>query len=182
MKQIDKKQAMILVLAAVILLGFGVFRYMPIIHKRMALKEQMDQQSVSMEQIQEYSRLLPELNLEKRQLEDKLKASSGKIPEGRQFATLWEQIAEVMNECQLQDQLVQPETEMKSDELCCIPLRIECTGSLDQIFAFFRKLENFDRLICFEDILLENSSELDAEIKLNARANVYYQPSNAGNS
>ena len=181
MKQIDKKQATILMLATVVLLGFGLFRYMPIVRKRMAMKKQLDSQSLSMEQIQEYSRLLPELNLQKRQLEEKLQTSAGKIPEGKQFAKLWQQIAEVMNECQLQDQLVQPETEMKSDELCCIPLRIECRGSLDQMFMFFQKLENFDRLVCFEDVQLENSSDLDAEIKLNAKANVYYKPSKAGN-
>ena len=182
MKQIDKKQAMILMLAAVVLLGFGLFRYMPIVRKRVALKEQMNHQSLSMEQIQEYSRLLPELNLQKRQLEEKLQASSGKIPEGKQFAKLWQQIAEVMNECQLQDQLVKPEAEMKSDELCSIPLRIKCKGSLDQMFMFFQKLEAFDRLLCFEDIRLENSSDLDAEIKLDAKANVYYQPSKVGDS
>ena len=182
MKQIDKKQAMILMLAAVVLLGFGLFRYMPIVRKRMAMKEQMNRQSLSMEQIQNYSRLLPELNQQKKQLEEKLQVSSGKIPEGKQIAQLWQQIAEVMNECKLQDQLVQPETEMKSDELCCIPLRIECKGSLDQMFMFFQMLEAFDRLICFENVQLEKNSDLDAEIKLNAKANIYYQPSNAGNS
>ena len=182
MKQIDKQQVTILILGAVVLFGFGLFRYMPIVRKRVALKEQMNHQSLSMEQIQEYSRLLPELNQQKRQLEDTIQTSSGKIPEGKQFARLWQQIAEVMNECKLQDQLVQPETEMKSDQLCCIPLRIECKGSLEQMFIFFQKLENFDRLISFEEVKLENSSDLDAEIKLNAKANVYYKPSKAGNS
>jgi Tfp pilus assembly protein PilO len=182
MKQIDKQQVTILILGAVVLLGFGLFRYMPIVRKRMAIKEQMNLQSLSMEQIQEYSRLLPELNQIKRQLEEKLQASSGKIPEGKQIAQLWQQIAEVMNECKLQDQLVQPEAEMQSDELNCIPLRIECRGSLEQMFTFFQKLEKFERLISFEDVQLENSRDFDAELKLNAKANVYYQPSKSGNS
>ena len=182
MKRMDKQQVTILILGAVILIGFGLFRYMPIVRKRMTLKEQMNQQSLSMEQIQEYSRLLPELSLQKRRLEEKLQASSGKIPEGKQFARLWQQIAEVMNECKLQDQLVQPAAEMKSDQVCCIPLRIECTGSLDQMFMFFQLLENFDRLICLEDVQLENSNDYDAKIKLSAKANVYYQPSKVGDS
>ncbi len=182
MKQVDKHQAVILVLGVVILTAFGVFRYMPIVNKKMAMNEQMAQQSLSMEQIQEYCRRLPELNLQKRALEEKRQEFLTKIPEGKQFAQLWQDIAEAMNECRLDDQLVQPGTEEKSEELCSIPLKIECRGTLEQIFAFLQKLEGFDRLVCFEEIQLENSSDFSAVVKLNATAKVYYQPEKGDNS
>jgi Tfp pilus assembly protein PilO len=175
MKQMDKQQITILVLGAILLAGFGMFRYMPIVHKKLELKEQMARQSVSMEQIQEYSRLLPELNQQKKQMEEKQRQVSGKIPQDKQFAQLWQQIAEAMNQCNLQDQLVQPAAEITSKEVCCIPLTIECQGTFDQVFKFFQLLENFDRLICFEDIQLENSDDFNAVLKLRARAQVYYQ-------
>ena len=121
MKRIDKQQLAILIVGAIILIGFGIFQYMPIVRQKLAIKEQMTQQSLSMEQIQECSRRLPELQQLKGQLTEQLQAESGKIPEGKQFAQLWQQIAQVMNECSLQNQLVQPAAEKKSEDLCCVP-------------------------------------------------------------
>lgn len=182
MKRIDRQQAIILIVGAIILIGFGIFRYIPIVRRKLEIREQMTRQSLSMEQYQTYIRRLPELRQQKRQLTEKLSRSEGKIPEGKQFAQLWRQIAEVMNECSLQDQLVQPAAEIQSDDLCCVPIKIECTGSLQQIFLFFRLLEDFDRLICFEEVQLENDKDLSAALKLNAKANVYYQPAKSGSS
>ena len=62
------------------------------------------------------------------------------------------------------------------------PLTIECTGTAEQIFTFFRMLENFDRLVCFEEVQMENDKDFGAMLKLNAKANVYYQPKKTGNS
>ncbi len=182
MKQVDKHQAIILVLAAVVMVAFGVFRYMPIVNKKIAMKEQMAQQSLPMEQIQEYSQRLPELKLQKKALEENQREYLTKIPEGKQFAQLWQHIAEAMNECRLEDQMVQPGIEEKSADVCCIPLKIECRGTLEQMFTFLQKLEKLDRLVCFEEIQLENSSDFSAVIKLNAKAKVYYQPEKADNS
>lgn len=182
MRQMDKQQVTILALAAMMLAGFGMFRYMPIVRSKLALKEQMEHQSLSTETIQDYSRRMPELALQKRQLQEKIRTNAGKIPEGKQFAQLWQQIAESMNACQLQDQLVQPASEKQSEDICCVPLKIECTGTLQQIFSFFQMLEEFDRLICFEDVQLENDKDFKAVLKLTAKANVYYQPSRTGSS
>ncbi|MBL7214459.1 MAG: type 4a pilus biogenesis protein PilO [Phycisphaerae bacterium] len=182
MKWMDKQQITILILGAIILIGFGVFQYVPIVRRKLALKEQMTRQSLSMDQIQDYSRRLPELHQQKKELEKELQLNSGKIPEGKQFAQLWQQIAEVMNECNLQKQLVQPAAEKISEDICCVPLKIECEGTLQQIFTFFQLLEGFDRLICFEEIQLENDKDFNAVLKLNAKANVYYQPQKTGSS
>lgn len=180
MKRIDKQQAAILIIGAVILIGFGMLRYMPIVRQKLALKEEMLRQSISMQEIREYSRRLPELKYQKSRLNEQLLSQSGRIPEGRQFARLWQQIAEVMNECNLQDQLIQPAEEKKSEDLCCVPLTIECKGTLEQIFTFFRMLEAFDRLICFEQVQLDNDKDFSALLKLNAKAYVYYRPLKTG--
>jgi hypothetical protein len=52
---------------------------------------------------------------------------------------------------------------------------------LEQLFAFFKAMENMDRLIRFEEVKFENDSDLNAVVKLNAKANVYYQPDDRGN-
>lgn len=182
MRPMDKHQFTILALAAIILIGFGVFRYVPIVRNKLALTEQMTHQSLSMDQIQDYYRRLPELAMQKRQLQAQIGKNVGKIPQGREYAQLWQQIAEAMNSCRLEDQLVQPGTERESTDICSVPLRIECKGTLEQIFSFFQTLEGFDRLICFEEVQLENDKDFSAVLKLNAKANVYYQPQKTGSS
>ena len=98
-----------------------------------------------------------------------------KIPKNRNFADLWDQIAKVMNRHNLQEQLVQPGTEIKGDELNCIPISIQCTGSHSQIFEFFKSLQKFDRLIRVESVTLTNDSDFTGRVKMDADANVYYQ-------
>lgn len=181
MRELDKKQTIILVLGAVILTGFAVFRYIPIVRKKLEMRKQISKHSLSMEQIQSYAGSLPELRLEKEQLQEQLEIYDVKIPEGKQFARLWQQIADAMNDCQLSEQSVQPGAEKVSEQLCCIPLSIECEGTLEQVFQFFQSLENFDRLVRVEEVQLENSAEFDATVRLNATANVYYQPDNPDN-
>ena len=87
-----------------------------------------------------------------------------------------------MNACKLTDQLVQPGEELKSDQLCSIPLKLECRGSLEQLFAFFQAMEDMDRLVRLEEVQFENDSDFSAVVKLNAKANVYYQSDDKGQS
>ena len=179
--KLDKQQLIILGLSTVILCGFGVFQYAPVIRQKHAIRSRMAQQDQISETICSQSALLPELKQREKQLQEELIPFSRKVPQGRHFARLWQQIADVMNECKLTDQLVQPGEELKSDQLCSIPLTFECQGSLKQLFTFFQAMENMDRLIRFEEVKFENDSDFGAVVKLNAKANVYYQPDNRDN-
>jgi Tfp pilus assembly protein PilO len=176
MKKPDKQQWIILLVAAVVSVGFGVFRYVPIVRQKVAIREQLEQQNQIIDEICSLSVLIPELKNQKRQLEKQLLPFDQKVPQGRNLAPLWQQVAEVMNECGLTDQLVQPGVEIKSPELCSIPLTIECKGSMQQIFAFFRSLEEINRLIRIEQVTLDRGTDLESGVKLKAQANVYYQP------
>ena len=176
MKKLDKQQLIILALSAVILGGFGFFQYVPVIRQKHAIWEQLTRQDQLSETICLQSAVWPELKQQEKQLQEELIPFSKKVPQGRHFAQLWQQIADVMNECKLTEQLVQPGVELKSDQLCSIPLTFECQGSLKQLFAFFQAMENMDRLIRFEEVKLENDSDFSAVVKLNAKASVYYQP------
>lgn len=178
---LDKKQLTILLLAGLILSGLAVYRYLPLIRKKLEMKKQISRQDQTMQQIQQYSGKLPELRQEKERLWEQLTDYSLKVPEGKQFAHLWNQIADMMNTCSLAEQLIRPGQEKKSDKLCCIPLTIECSGTLDQMFDFFQSLESLDRMVRLEEIKLVNSNDFDATVKLNATANIYYQPESADN-
>lgn len=176
MANLEKQQIMILIVGGFILTGFGVFRYAPILRQKFELRSQLNKHVQDIEQISGQGSILPELEKKKESMQAQQEMFRSRIPSGRGFAQLWQQIADVMNDCQLTDQLVQPGTEIKSDDLCCIPLTIECMGTYDQIFMFFQSLESMDRLIRIDEVKLENDSDFRATLKLNAKANIYYQP------
>lgn len=180
--KLDRQQLIIMGLSAAILCGFAIFQYIPVIRQKHAIRDGMAQQDQLSEMIRLQSALLPELKQQEKQLREALVPFNQKVPQDRQFAQLWQQIADVMNECKLSDQLVQPGEELKSDQLCSIPLTLECRGSLKQLFAFFQAMENMDRLIRFEEVKFENDSDFNAVVKLNAKASVYYQSDDRGHS
>jgi Tfp pilus assembly protein PilO len=181
MKKPDKQQLMILLLGVVVSVGFGVFRYVPIVRQRCAIQKQMEQQNLVIDEICSLSILIPELKEQKNKLEKQLLPFEQKVPQGRNLATLWRQVAEVMNQCGLTDQLVQPGVEIKSEQLCSIPLTIECKGSLQQIFSFFQSLEEVSRLIRIEQVTLDRGTDLNSGVKMKAQASVYYQPDESEN-
>lgn len=182
MKNLDKQQIAILILAGLVFAGFVGFRYVPLARQKCAIDSQMKAQKQTIEQIAASSALLPELKQRHKEMTERLEAFSRKIPEGRNFANLWQQIADMMNVCRLTDQVVQPGAELTSQTICCIPLTIECKGTAEQMFAFFQSLENMDRLIRVDEVRFENDSNYSGCIKLTAKASVYYQPSPVRNS
>lgn len=181
MKKPDKQQWIILLVGAVVIVGFGAFRYIPIVRQKLEVQNQMDQQNQIMDEICSASVLLPELKQEKKQFEEKLLSFDQKVPQGRNFASLWRQIAEIMNQCGLSDQSVQPGPEIKSQQLCSIPVTIECKGSMQQVFLFFSSLEQINRLVRIEQVTLDRDGDLNSRVGLKAQAKVYYQPDDSEN-
>jgi len=47
---------------------------------------------------------------------------------------------------------------------------------MQDLYAFFQAIEQWDRLIRFEQIELTNDSAFGGTVKLNAKAHLYYQP------
>ena len=172
----DKQQLIILGLAITVISGFGVFRYIPLVRRNRAIENRIAESTQLHDQVSPQSTLLPELRQQKEQLRDTLNSFSVKVPEQRDFARLWQEIADVMNECNLTEQLIQPGADLKSEQLCSIPLTLECQGSLEQLFEFFQELENMHRLVHIKEAEFESSDKYDSIVKLNAKASVYYQP------
>lgn len=173
--KLDKQQIIIIGVGIVLIGGFTMLRYVPIVRHKLEIMKMIDAQESAREQIRANSMLVPDLKYQKKSLAEELAPFSTKIPEGRNFAQLWQQIADAMNESRLSDQLIRPGQELKSEQICSIPMTIECSGSLDQIYSFFNSLEQFDRLVRIEEMTLENDNEYSGALKLFAKANVYYQ-------
>lgn len=175
MKDNHKKQLLMLIAMIAATVALGGWQYYPIHRQKGEIRRTLEAQTMTMDQIREKCGRLPFLYREVLELEPRALEYDRRLPSDRQFALLWQQIAEIMNRNRLSDQLVRPGEQVCEEEICMIPLSIECTGTFEQIFGFFRDLETFDRLIRMEEIQLKNDKDLSGRLNLSARAQVFYQ-------
>ena len=175
MRLLEKQQLIILALVAVAVIGFASLRYYPLARQTRAIRQTTAQQSNMIAATEEQARKLPQLRAKVDRLRQVAGTYDTRIPLSRDFAGLWQQIAEVMNKHDLKDQIVQPETEIHGQTLNCIPISMECSGSLDQIFGFFQSLDDFERLIRVKQIKIINDQDFAGRLKLDVKASVYYR-------
>ena len=175
MKQLEKKQVQIIVIATVIIGGFGVLRFYPLARRMADIRQSRSAQDVAVARVREYNMAIPLLGKQAGELRVSLDGYSRSIPPNRQFADLWYQIADVMNRHNLQEQIVQPGGETTGPTVGCIPITMQCSGTLEQIFEFLKSLAHFERVIRIEKLQLLNDADFSGRIKLDADARVYYQ-------
>ncbi|MHC5061960.1 MAG: type IV pilus inner membrane component PilO [Planctomycetota bacterium] len=177
MKLLQKQQVVIIVLAVSIIAGFATFLYYPLARQTKAVKQADAAQSAAAAKADARKQQLPILRGKVDALSQSLANYDRRIPEKREFAQLWRQVADVMNKHDLKDQLVQPAAEIAGADLNCIPISIRCSGRMEQIYEFLKSMENFERVIRIEHFKLENDIDLRGQLRMNAQANVYYRSS-----
>ncbi|RKY10369.1 MAG: hypothetical protein DRP65_06745 [Planctomycetota bacterium] len=177
MKLLQRQQVIIIVLAGALIIGFAMFLYYPLSRQTKAVQQADAAQSTAAAKADARKRQLPVLRRQTEDMEQLLQNFDKRLPTSREFATLWQQIADVMNAYNLKDQLVQPGNEIRGSRINCIPISIRCTGRLEQIFEFLESLEKLERLIRIENFKLENDKNFTGWLKMNAEANVYYRAS-----
>ncbi len=175
MKYPEKRQVQIIGIAAAIIVGFGVLRFYPLARRMTDIRQVRAAQDIEVGQVRDYSTGIPVLRRQVGELRVSLADYARRIPPGRQFADLWHRIADVMNRHNLQDQIVQPGSETTGPTVGCIPITIQCSGTLDQVFEFLKSLAEFERVIRIDKLQLVNDTEFSGRVKLSADAKVYYQ-------
>ncbi|MHC4666494.1 MAG: type 4a pilus biogenesis protein PilO, partial [Planctomycetota bacterium] len=121
------------------------------------------------------SERLPQLKQQLQQLKESVGDYESKIPGRRDLGVFLQEIANLMNKHQLKEQLVQPGKEAAAEGLNCIPVSMQCKGSLEQIFKFFDSLQQLDRLLRVEQIKLVNDKELSGQVSMRTEAVIYYR-------
>ena len=110
-----------------------------------------------------------------RELRSKLENYEAKIPEQRDHGLFMKKIANLMNHHNLREQVIEPLEEIKTDGLICIPISMECRGKLAQIFEFYQQLQELDRQIRIKQVKLENNTDFNGEIAMEAEVVIYYR-------
>ena len=179
--QIQGKQQLIIIgLGIAIIAGFGILRYYPLARTAKDVKQAQTLQLAAITQAESQSRQLPIIREQIKKIQAEVGEYDEKIPTSRDLAVFWQEIADIMNRFNLKDQLVQPGTETHDQDLACIPINIQCSGNIEQIFAFFNSLQKIKRVIRIEQLQLDNDQNLTGLLNAKAKANVYYRTSVQG--
>ena len=79
-----------------------------------------------------------------------------------------------MNKHDLSGQLIRPGREIVGKEISSIPITINCSGQLSNIFEFFRSIESFSRVIRIDNLKMQSKID-ESIVNVNAVAIVYYR-------
>ena len=108
-------------------------------------------------------------------LRSKLEKYEENIPKQRDHGLFMQRIFELMKQNNLREQVIEPRQEIEAEGLICIPINMECKGELTQIYNFYRRLQEQDRLIRIRQIKFENSNDFNGEISMEAEVVIYYR-------
>ena len=171
-----RQQAAIFVEIVVMAAGFVLFRYMPLRKKMRVIKQTKTEQALAVARTSVESKQLPILKAQLQQLQKAAESYETNIPAERALGVFLHQIATLMNEYNLKEQLVQPRREIETDEFNCIPVNIQCKGKLNQIYEFYKRVQELNRLIRIEQVNLANDRGLGGEVTMKTRVVIYYRP------
>lgn len=172
----ERQQIVICVVAAAMVGGFVLFRYLPLRKRIKALAQARAEQRLAIAKDTAQSGQLPALKEQLLKLQKAVGSYEANVPGQRALGVFLHRIANLMNEHNLREQLVQPGKEIETKELSCIPVSIQCKGRLKQIFEFFRSLQGLDRLVRIEQVKLENDSNFSGEVSMQTKASIYCRP------
>ncbi len=175
MKWLEKQQVIIFAVAALIVVGFGLFQYYPMTQKARTIRKTIEQQQVVSAETDQFIQQMAQLRQQVEQLQPVQKDFEQKFPRSIRIAGLWQQIADVMSQHNLANQEVKREGESEDGRFGVVRIRIQGSGSYRQMFDFFRSIQKLDRFIRIDTIQLTNDNELSGQVKLDAAARVYYQ-------
>ena len=175
MKMPEKQQSIILAMTVIIIIGFGIFRYYPIAKQTQAVKEVENNQKIQSIVAKTQTQQLPMLYDIVKKLRTELADYDNQVPQSRRFAELYQQIADIMGRYDLEEQLIQHDSEIEGQDLNCIPITVQCSGMLSEIFELFKSIQALDRLIQIESVQIRNDADFSGIISVDARIKVFYR-------
>jgi Tfp pilus assembly protein PilO len=172
----ERKQIAICVAAGAIVAAFVLFCYRPLRQRIKAAEKTRAAQTLaitkaSMERVQ-----MPVIKEQLLKLQRTVGNYKANIPAQNDFGVFLQQIADLMNKHNLKEQVIAPGKEIAVKGLNCIPVDMQCKGTLAQVFEFQKQMQRLDRLVRIEHIKLANDSDFTGEVSLQTKVVIYYRP------
>ncbi|UCC96804.1 MAG: type 4a pilus biogenesis protein PilO [Phycisphaerales bacterium] len=171
----EKQQIMICIMAGVTVCVFVLFWYLPLRKRMKDIDQARSAQALAMARNAADSERLPLLQEQLLDLQSELGDYEAHIPEQRNVGPFLRGIADLMNEYNLKEQMVTPGPEVEADKFYCIPVSMQCKGSLTQLFKFYRRLQALDRWVRIEQVRLSNDGHYGGEVSMETKAAIYYR-------
>ena len=170
-----KQQVAIFILAGMLVADFAMFGYLPLQKQMKAVKAKRSVQTLAIAKASAANAQLPAAKEQLEQLHTVVANYEQQVPAQRDLGAFLHRIADLMNEHNLGGQMVQPGGEISAGPLQCIPVSVQCTGRLAQIFKFFKSLQNLDRLVRIERVALTNDHDFSGDVSMQTKAVIYYR-------
>jgi Tfp pilus assembly protein PilO len=171
----EKKQIAICITAVLLICGFILFSYMPLSRKIQSVKQAKNAQTLAVSRGMADSIQISRVEEQLSKLESEFEHYQARIPLKKDNSTFIQQIAELMIQNKLKDQQITPAEEIKQGELFCMPVRIQCKGSLSELFKFARELQSLERHIRIEKAIFENDSQYSGIVGMETEIVIYYR-------
>lgn len=171
----EKQQVTICIMAGVTVCVFVLFWYLPLREKMKDIDQARAAQVLAAAKNVADSERLPRLQKQLQHMQSELGDYEAHIPEQRNVGAFLRRIADLMNEHNLKEQVVTPGPEVEADRFNCIPVNMQCKGSLAQLFTFYRRLQALDRLVRIEQVKLSNDAHYGGEVSMETMAVIYYR-------
>lgn len=172
---LHRQQVWVYVVGVLFIADFVFYGYLPSHRRLQSLNEARIQRQRLIETAASQDRALPALEQTLEVTEKAVLRYEDNIPADRALGTFLSQIAEIMTAHALTDQVMEPQKEIAADDLRCIPVRMNCKGALEGIFAFCRDLQRLDRLVRIERFELKNDGDFTGRVTLTAEAVIFYR-------
>jgi Tfp pilus assembly protein PilO len=170
-----RQQLWVYVIAGLFLCDFVLCGYLPSHQRLAALQQARAQQKGTIRMATAQSAELPGLERRLRGMEKAVEGFDRRVPTDRALGTFLQQITGIMTDCRLRDHLVLPGTDVKTDNLNCVPIHIACKGTLTDIFHFFTQLQSLERMVRIERVVMANDADLTGQISLQVEAVIFEQ-------
>jgi Tfp pilus assembly protein PilO len=171
----EKQQLGIFAAVIVMIAVFALLQYQPLRSRALAVEQIKAVQLSAGTKTETQIKNLPALRAQLEEMQAKVGNYNAKVPDERRLGIFLQEIAEVMNKHNLREQMVQPDSETQAGNVSCIPVRMQCSGTLQQIFEFLRSLQTVERLVRIEQVQLKNDQNMSGIVTMAVRGNIYYR-------
>jgi len=171
-----KQQVAICVVAVMLVADFLWFGCLPLHKATKAINQTKAALALAIVKGTAGSRQMPALSEQLQKLQAAVSNYEVNVPSQRALGVFLQQLANLMTEHGLTEQVVAPGMEIKADGLNCIPIDMQCKGRLTQVFEFYKRLQRLDRLVRIEQAKFTNDNSFDGQVNMQTKVVIYYRP------
>jgi Tfp pilus assembly protein PilO len=170
-----RQQMWVIVIGGLFMADFVFYGYMPSHRRLQALTQARTQKQQVIDTAASRAEALPTLEKQRKEAAKVVRHYEDCVPTESNLGLFQRQIADIMTAHQLTDQVVVPGKDVEAGELSCIPVHMNCTGSLTGIFGFFKDLQSSQRLVRIQKVTLKNDTGFTGVVAMQTEAVVFYR-------